>query len=351
MVRMLGTHHMSNTLNIPQLTGALSKITKSKSSDGISCLRSSLRAAIQIEFATIPPYLTAFWSIRESSPVADTIKEIALEEMLHMGLACNMLVGLGESPDFLSPGCAPSYPGPLPGNVSPTLSISLRRLSPSQLKTFMDIEYPEGGPISITATRKFPTLGAFYAALLTAFEVLDPPFDVACQRDVFFAQFHLFPIADIADVRKAINLIRHQGEGSNTSPEESPGHLAHFYQFREAYEGSKYIKDPLTNTWTHTGAPVLMPQVWPMADIPPGGYQKVDVTSEVWQKINDFDATYTKMLQQLQVVWIDPNASFGDFGAGDPILTMFGLGSIAKALMQKDRPDRRGSYGPCFRVI
>lgn len=342
---------MPIALRIPELTVELSRVTKSKSSEGINCLKKSLRAAIQLEFATIPPYLTALWSVHGASQVADTIKEIALEEMLHMGLACNMLVGLGESPDFLSPGCAPSYPGPLPGDVNPKLVISLRRLSPSQLKTFMDIEYPEGGPISTFAAHTYPTIGAFYAALLWAFEHLNPSLDVHYQRDVFFRQFHLFEVANVADVRTAIDLIRHQGEGSSISPEESPGHLAHFYQFREVFEGAKYVKDPVTNKWAHNGEPVLMPQVWPMAAIPAGGYQKADVAPDVWQKINEFDATYTKMLQQLQNVWVDTSAPFGDFSADDPVLTMLSLGPIATELMQKDRPDRRGTYGPCFRVV
>ena len=63
----------------------------------VGWLKRSLAAAIKLEFATIPPYLTAMWSIRGRDPVADTLLEIAVEEMLHMALACNMLAGLGEA--------------------------------------------------------------------------------------------------------------------------------------------------------------------------------------------------------------------------------------------------------------
>lgn len=319
-------------------------------------LKRSLRAAIKLEFFTIPPYLTAFWSIGTSSRVADTIKEVVLEEMLHMGLACNMLVGLGEAPTFTTPKSVPIYPRPLPGDVNPDLNISLRRLTPSQLKVFMDIEYPEGGPITAEAARSFDTIGEFYAALLQAFETVNPTLDVKKQRDVMFQPyFHLFAVANLCDVRKAIDLIRRQGEGSRCSPEETPGHLAHFYQFREVYVGAEYVQHPTTKQWSHSGRPVLMPEVWPMADIPEGGYKKADVPyPEVWQKIQEFDTTYTAMLRQLEEVWRDPQTHFGDYKDNDPLLAMLDLGTIAQWLMkneQQQRPDRRGTYGPCFRIV
>lgn len=339
---------MASVPSIPELTAELSRTKKGDRND---CLKQSLHAAIKLEFATIPPYLTAMWSIREDSPVAATIHEIAMEEMLHMGLACNMLVGLNEFPDMTNPSAVPTYPGPLPGNVNPGLKISLRRLTPAQLKTFMEIEYPEGGPITEFAARTYDTIGEFYAALLRAFEILDPPLDLRYQRKLDFpGGAKLFTVKDIFDVRRAIDLIRRQGEGSSVSPEEADGHLAHFYQFREVYVGTAYRKDPVTNQWGHTGAPVLMPAVWPMAEIPPGGYKQADVTPEVWQKIQAFDAKYVTMLGQLEGVWRDPNAPLGDYSPGDPVGTMLYLRSMAQELMQLDRPDGLGSYGPCFRA-
>jgi len=316
-------------------------------------LKQSLRAAIKLEFATIPPYLTAMWSVRVSDTVADTIREIVLEEMLHMGLACNMLVGLGEAPVFTASGSVPTFPGSLPGDVNPDLTITLRRLTPSQLKTFMDIEYPEGGPVSALAARSFDTIGEFYAALLKTFQALNPPLDTQNQRDVMFRpDFHLFAVRDLSDVCRAMDLIRRQGEGSRSSPEETPGHLAHFYQFREVYVGAKYVMNSSTRQWEHTGAPVLMPLVWPMADIPSCGYQRADVPdASAWAKIEEFDGVFTTMLRQLETVWRDPETPFGDYTANDPVLTMRNLSPIAQELMQKERPDRRGTYGPCFRLL
>jgi hypothetical protein len=261
-----------------------------------------------------------------------------------------MLSGLGESPALADPDVVPTYPGPLPGHVNPDLEITLRRLTPSQLKVFMDIEYPEGGPITLVAARTFETIGAFYEALLKAFEAIDPPLDVQNQRnDMLTPDFTLFRVANLHDVRRAINLIRRQGEGSKCSPEETPGVLAHFYRFREVYVGAKYILDPDTKTWGHTGPPVDMPPVWPMADIPGGGYEQSDVPfPSVWANIQQFDVTYTQLLGQLEQLWLDPGTSFRD-----AIITMYALGPIAVSIMsdeQHQRPDRRGTYGPCFRL-
>ncbi|OAI57165.1 hypothetical protein AYO47_01845 [Planctomyces sp. SCGC AG-212-M04] len=347
---------MADQLNLLRLTEELDELKEGDPAGRVAeCLKKSVRAAIKIEFATIPPYLTAMWSIRNSDPtilhpVAEVIKEIVVEEMLHMGLACNMLVGLGESPVLTTTATVPAYPGPLPGDVNPDLIITLRRLTPSQLKAFMDIEYPEEGPISALATRTSATIGRFYSSLLKAFKTAQFPLITANQRtEMLTPVFRLFKIETFSDVRSAIDLIRRQGEGSKCSPEETPGHLAHYYQFREVYEGAKYIRDPQTNRWGHTGPPVAMPTVWPMADIPPGGYQKADVPySSVWAKIEQFNAKFTTMLRQLEQVWRDSSVSFGE-----ALSSMYSLTTIATELIQNEseqRPDRRGTYGPCFQL-
>ena len=55
-------------------------------------LRNALQVAIQLELATLPPYLTARWTIKSGAdPVARSIYDIRQEEMFHFGLACNLL--------------------------------------------------------------------------------------------------------------------------------------------------------------------------------------------------------------------------------------------------------------------
>lgn len=65
----------------------------------INWLREGLQAAVELEFATIPVYLCGMWSIEEQSgPTFDRINSVVIEEMLHMGLACNMLTTFGGTP-------------------------------------------------------------------------------------------------------------------------------------------------------------------------------------------------------------------------------------------------------------
>ena len=65
----------------------------------VNWLKQGLQAAVELEFATIPVYLCGMWSIQEQSgPAYERINSIVIEEMLHMGLACNMLTTLDGTP-------------------------------------------------------------------------------------------------------------------------------------------------------------------------------------------------------------------------------------------------------------
>ncbi|MBD3907272.1 ferritin-like protein, partial [Chryseobacterium muglaense] len=56
-----------------------------------------LRVAMSLEALTIPPYLTAYWSIKDSPTTNDNqeakkiIHSVAMEEMLHMMSVGNIL--------------------------------------------------------------------------------------------------------------------------------------------------------------------------------------------------------------------------------------------------------------------
>ena len=68
---------------------------KSGSIDSLDDLRSALQSAVQLEHATIPPYLTAFFTISGTNAgalfAAQTLHDIFMEEMLHMVLVANVL--------------------------------------------------------------------------------------------------------------------------------------------------------------------------------------------------------------------------------------------------------------------
>ena len=67
--------------------------------------------------------------------------------MTHFGLACNLLVAIGGTPLLTDAAVVPTYPGPLPGGVRPGLIVPLRKLDKAQAKVFMEIEYPQDGPL------------------------------------------------------------------------------------------------------------------------------------------------------------------------------------------------------------
>ena len=77
----------------------------------VDWLQTSLQMAVELELSTIPPYLCGLWSIvTPSGPVHDNITSIVLEEMGHMGLACNMLTTIGGTPQINTTGPCPSIP-------------------------------------------------------------------------------------------------------------------------------------------------------------------------------------------------------------------------------------------------
>jgi hypothetical protein len=314
-------------------------------------LKNALQIAIQLELATMPPYLTAWWTIKDpGDAVAGSIFEILLEEMSHLGIACNLLVAIGGTPLLADASVVPTYPGPLPGGVRPELkNVVLSKLTKTQAGVFMDIEYPKDGPIAtaLVANESFNSIGDFYQAIRDAFTNLAPPLSI--DRQLARSGLVRFARLDtIAKVTAAIDLIMVQGEGSQATPEEAPGVLSHYYRFGEIFHEQKLILDALTNKWRFNGAPVPLPATWNMADIPEGCYKKADVTDMVtWELIDRFDTTYSEMLRKLQSAWTHGNAA----DIGSAIALMGALTSICSDLVQKPKPDGTGNYGPCFRYV
>lgn len=305
----------------------------------ITWLKSSLQAAIELEFATIPPYLCALWSIKDQSgEVYGRIQEIVLQEMLHMGLACNMLTTIGGTPSINSPSAVPKYPCPLPGGVRPQLTVALEGLSKRvAADVFMEIEYPEHGPVALALGQTYPTIGAFYEAILAAFRQL-PPDSITGARQLTASGVGLTKITTLADAERAILQIREQGEGTAQSPlaADFGGDFAHYYKFAEIYHGQRLVQ-AADGTWDYKGTPMPFPDVFPMAKVPAGGYAES----------LEFDHLFTAMLGRLQDAWSNGDQSQLKNG----INAMWSLGNAARLLMQKPLPDGTGNFGPCFQLV
>lgn len=109
-------------------------------------LRSLLQTALEVEHATLPPYLTALWSIRDgyNKKIHRIIKTIVKQEMLHMGLVANIINSVGGHPSFTHSTFILPYPSKLPGGLHPNLIVPLEKLSVEGVgSVFMKIEEPD----------------------------------------------------------------------------------------------------------------------------------------------------------------------------------------------------------------
>src|SRR6266850_83395 len=145
--------------------------------NALDAIREKLQTAVQLELATIPPYLTAMFSIKPGKNIAAAklVRSVFMEEMLHMVLAANVLSALGGKLKLKKPNI-PSYPCRLKFQeqsfTDREFDIDLARLSRSTLETFMKIELPDFilGGMNLVAefdeiVVKGITVGRFYTEI------------------------------------------------------------------------------------------------------------------------------------------------------------------------------------------
>ncbi len=111
-------------------------------------LREMLQKAVELEFATIPPYLTAAFSIHPKANRSsfEIIHSVYMEEMLHMVLAANVLNAIGGTIK-LGKENIPKYPLNLEFKGEKfkdrDFNINLERFSLDSIGIFMKIELPD----------------------------------------------------------------------------------------------------------------------------------------------------------------------------------------------------------------
>ena len=296
----------------------------------LASLQSALQKAIELEHATIPPYLTAYYTLRGTSPggvaARQIIHSIVIEEMLHMQLACNILNAIGGAPLINAPDFIPNYPGPLPMGIGGAdgLVVGIKRYSKATVQnTFMEIEEPENPihiPVKTLAMEaiapNFETIGQFYTAIGKEIVRLNK------DNNIFTGdpgrQVGTTIVKDVDSAMAAIGTIVTQGEGTPTSPADSPtGEYAHYYRFEELFMGMRIVVDPKSSVGYSFDPkqPIVVDDiadVTQMADNP----RTVDFSSN-WragQLADECDAIYTKLLNALHIGfngqpdWIAVNA-------------------------------------------
>lgn len=276
----------------------MAKSKKKKQKNIVKDLKRHLQTAIDVELSTIPIYLYTYYSINRM-PSVDSNKEgqdiatlankaggvimsVAVEEMLHLSLASNILKALGGKPKIY--GRSPDhYPTNLEHHAA-GFSVGLSKLSENQLEKFMGIEKPED-PGSEAQGDNWDTIGQFYQYISNLVEqTVDSHYignedyqladgrgyyasnnvDTVYPTDAFYIQEKAnakcpsqrgasqanYPNADDsgglkeitckADALAAIQEISHQGEGFVNDPTheyDDPHHLeeSHWYKFKSLF--------------------------------------------------------------------------------------------------------------------
>ena len=287
-----------------------------------------VQAAIELEHATIPPYLCGYFTLKlgTNEAVGEVIRSVVIEEMLHMTLACNVLNAIGGSPSINDPKFVPTYPGGLPMGIGDNLQVYLRKCSIDQVQTvFMAIEEPED-PIFIPtetmkmlalgAQQQFDTIGAFYMFLKAKLKEFDDKGNIFTgdpARQVVPEQWFpekVAPVTDLASANRAIDLIVDQGEGTSKDPfvssqygdgSEEP---AHYYRFQEIVKGKALVRKPgETPPYAYAGAPVTLDpaNVWNMDDNP--AIAKYLKGSRSRRMAEQFSYSYTRLLNSLHTAF------------------------------------------------
>jgi hypothetical protein len=325
--------------------------------EGAACaadLHDYLQKAVELEHSTIPPYLTAMFSLKPGTNrrIGELIRSIVNEEMLHMTIAANILIAMGGSPQINTSDFVPKYPGPLPMSIG-GLTVGIEAFSiPLTKHILMAIEEPEYRiPVRADASEEFATIGAFYDAIQRKIrelgdgifvETTAPPQVVSSK---WFSDQKLFVITGVESACRAIDLVKIEGEGTSASPFEEPGNPAHYYKFGEIVAGREIEQTP--EGYAYSGAAILFEPsgVWPLkpnckiADFPIG--------TQARTRIEHFAYCYSTLLNALHETFNgDPSKLDAAIGM------MYDLRVLATALMQTDTGDGSGmTLGPSYEFV
>lgn len=325
-------------------------------------LRAALQNAIELEHATIPPYLTGLYSIMpgKNQEATEIIRSVVMEEMLHMSLACNLLNAIGGSPDINNPHFVPDYnKGQLPGGVAPGLRVYLKKCSKAQIhEVFMKIEEPSEILYPIKEEDK-DTIGAFYHQIRHAFILLEDELqshgetlftgDPDKQLTHWHTTGQMIAVHDLDTALSAIDEIVEQGEGTSPmNPDDGYDELAHYYKFAEIYYGRRLvIKKGQEPPFDYSGSPIPFDEeggVYPMQDKP--DVSKLPAGSQVRMWAEEFNRSYANLLNALHETF---NGNTEQLRAA--IGLMFSLEIQAKKLMQIPvAPGSTETAGPSFQL-
>jgi hypothetical protein len=259
-------------------------------------LHEYLYKGLQLEHATLPPYLTALYSLHpgKNSDAWHVIRVVAVEEMLHLTLVANVLNAVGGTPDLTKPSFVPNYPTRLPCGPD-HFEVHLRPFSREALDTFLKIEKPAQAPseedrfvpmdwaalglapegavpppgkmaeIEESGTllglvpgepaQRFLSIGEFYEEIMRGINHLEDRarkegktiFTGDPARQVTPEYFYsgggdVIKVTGRDTAVAALTLVAEQGEGLHGGIFDSQDEIAHYYRFQQLEKGRYYQK-------------------------------------------------------------------------------------------------------------
>jgi hypothetical protein len=301
-----------------------------KLADDLGKLHCLLQKALMLELSTIPPYATACYSIQErgqydrsdpqivnAEPI-EVIRQVMVEEMLHMVLVANVLNAIGGTPVMNCPEQLPKYPTDLLDGRGP--HVRLRRFMPDQVKAFREVER---APASLKGALKgdYHTIGGFYSYIRKRLEEAhkvhgkdkiftgDPTRQIG-PDDYYGAGGEVIVVNNLVSAVHALVEIMEEGEGADLGgvandkdripgpEEEERWDIAHFFKFDEILH-SRYYQPSDTLGAPPTGGDMMVDwsAVWPMHDDPKSSHY--ESMPEIKALSDNFNAIYSELLDGL----------------------------------------------------
>jgi hypothetical protein len=330
----------------------------------LESLREHLQWAIELEHATLPPYLCALYSLDPSrNPEAvQVVGSVFAEEMIHLALAANLLNAVGGQPRLDTPQMLPRHPRRLP-HGDRSLELSLVPFGAEALEMFLRLEQP-APPGAHAEGDSYETIGQFYYAIEEGLHHLCAELG---EREVFsgdparqvtagpflHSSGRVTGVNDLDSALAALEEIVEQGEGTARGEvwdgdqdifHPDRDEVAHYYRFQELKLGRRYRRgDTPQSGPTGEALSVDFAGVLPMrrnprlADHAPG--------SPIRTAQDDFNHTYCAVLHLLEQAF---NGSPKMLGVATG--TMYALKAQAQSLMEM--PDEGGrTAGPTFEYV
>ena len=325
-------------------------------------LKRDLQDALTLEFATIPLYLTAMYSIKDghNQEVYESIRSVVMQEMVHLAQVANLLISVGGRPIIDHKNHVPQYPGKLPAGVLPGLDVSLKKASPKYIhEVFMIVEFPDEESKSHPEVEKDElTIGKFYRNIRKCMKQLSEEQNIFCHEcedqqlhwpwEMYDKSSTLYKVTDLKTAKKAIKMIVQQGEGASA---QDPTYLdtnkiAHFYKFEEL-ACKHHLSAVHEHTYDFEGEDIEFTAegVWPMRDNP--SKEGVPPGTKLYNDARFFHRLYRSLLRKLQEAF-DGNPD----AIEDTVYIMESLRIHARRLMAAEIPTPPGwpkqTCGPVF---